>query len=598
MGYRLAQRILPVLLLCAAATALAEPVDMERAKRVCVNWLAYLQSSPLEDPEAANPRIFAVQSITAGDTLLGWHFELRPKGYVIVPARTEMPPVFSSSRTATWPSSDENPFLRVARDVLASRVRHLKGHDAPQGGLARDCADHDAHRAWVRYDESPADFVERLDSGIMDEVLEVGPLLGSRWRQDWPFNLDCPMGASGRTFVGCMGTATAQIVRYHQWPPVGSGIYGYQWDGDDCDESPSGEWLEVDMGNAYRWDDMPDDPGWFPTPEQEEALAEFNYEVAVACRMDFSSCGSEASISLARAALVNHFFYQPYIREVTRFRYTDAAWFAEIQDDIDQGLPILYSTIMHAMVCDGWREVDGMQQIHLNYGWGGASDNWYTLDDIETSSNPWAERMLLDTAPDASVVFPVDVQSFEGEPGPDGVTILWESEGAGVLADFWIYRTGGDRSCIPMPLTLDPLSGQSSYEYLDTTALAGEYRYWLKAVPPGGDDVWFGPVTTSVVSTGVEGVSVAGLATPSPNPANPRTRLSFSLAHPGPARLRVLDARGRAVRTLLDADLPAGDHAADWDGRTDDGRVLASGSYFVRLESGGGVWTEKVVLAR
>jgi flagellar hook assembly protein FlgD len=52
------------------------------------------------------------------------------------------------------------------------------------------------------------------------------------------------------------------------------------------------------------------------------------------------------------------------------------------------------------------------------------------------------------------------------------------------------------------------------------------------------------------------------------------------------------------VRTVLDADLPAGDHAADWDGRDERGHVLPQGLYFIRLSGGGATRVVRFVLLR
>ncbi len=81
-------------------------------------------------------------------------------------------------------------------------------------------------------------------------------------------------------------------------------------------------------------------------------------------------------------------------------------------------------------------------------------------------------------------------------------------------------------------------------------------------------------------------VARAVLRPASPNPFNALTNLALELSAPGQVRLRVFDARGRLQRVLNDGWLPAGRHGFDWDGRDGDGRALASGVYFVRLEQG------------
>ena len=75
------------------------------------------------------------------------------------------------------------------------------------------------------------------------------------------------------------------------------------------------------------------------------------------------------------------------------------------------------------------------------------------------------------------------------------------------------------------------------------------------------------------------------LLAPSPNPFNPATTIAYTLASEGHAAVRVFDAAGRLVCTLVDREHEAGEHATTWDGRTDAGDRAASGVYFVRMEA-------------
>jgi hypothetical protein len=59
--------------------------------------------------------------------------------------------------------------------------------------------------------------------------------------------------------------------------------------------------------------------------------------------------------------------------------------------------------------------------------------------------------------------------------------------------------------------------------------------------------------------------------------------------------LRVYDAQGRAVRTLVAQDAEPGHYTVDWDGRSATGRTLAAGTYFVRLESKDFTGEQKIV---
>jgi WD40 repeat protein len=71
-----------------------------------------------------------------------------------------------------------------------------------------------------------------------------------------------------------------------------------------------------------------------------------------------------------------------------------------------------------------------------------------------------------------------------------------------------------------------------------------------------------------------------------PNPFNPATTISFSLAEPGHAGLAVYNIAGQLVRELSDGVLPAGTHDIVWDGCDDTGMRVSSGVYFARLTNG------------
>jgi hypothetical protein len=78
-----------------------------------------------------------------------------------------------------------------------------------------------------------------------------------------------------------------------------------------------------------------------------------------------------------------------------------------------------------------------------------------------------------------------------------------------------------------------------------------------------------------------------------PNPFNPATMISFTLAETGPARLSVHDLAGREVALLVNGLLAAGEHSLSFDA----GR-LSSGVYFYTLEAGNRVETRKMILTR
>jgi hypothetical protein len=69
-----------------------------------------------------------------------------------------------------------------------------------------------------------------------------------------------------------------------------------------------------------------------------------------------------------------------------------------------------------------------------------------------------------------------------------------------------------------------------------------------------------------------------GLSQNYPNPFNPTTKINFSLSDAGHAKMVVYNTLGQQVAVLVDMDLRAGNHEADFSGTG-----LSSGVYFYRL---------------
>jgi hypothetical protein len=83
-----------------------------------------------------------------------------------------------------------------------------------------------------------------------------------------------------------------------------------------------------------------------------------------------------------------------------------------------------------------------------------------------------------------------------------------------------------------------------------------------------------------------------------PNPFNPETRIQFSIPITHQTLLRIYDAIGREVRTLMDRVVETGDYVVHWDGKDNNGAAVVSGIYFYRLHSGDYISTKKMILIR
>lgn len=100
----------------------------------------------------------------------------------------------------------------------------------------------------------------------------------------------------------------------------------------------------------------------------------------------------------------------------------------------------------------------------------------------------------------------------------------------------------------------------------------------------GGQDVYYTRISPELL--GLEDVGAAVLQPSiSPNPVNNSTQIHFQLPDVAQTKVWVTDLNGRPVAVLLD-ESQSGPQVLDWGGVDAHGDTLASGMYFVHIESG------------
>lgn len=158
---------------------------------------------------------------------------------------------------------------------------------------------------------------------------------------------------------------------------------------------------------------------------------------------------------------------------------------------------------------------------------------------------------------------------------------VWGNAG-GDYAGAAIDRTGVDENLSVDPVFCDTLSG--NYHLGDCSPLA---------LLPGGGIGAFGvgcrcgdlpaPPVDPVILPSLPGACAAFAALP--NPAAGALRFRFTLPAADATRITIYDTAGRVVRLLLRDTFPAGHHEAEWDGKDEEGRRVASGVYIARLQT-------------
>lgn len=244
----------------------------------------------------------------------------------------------------------------------------------------------------------------RNDSGEKLETVQANPLLSTQWSQDDPYWNWCPIFGAKRCYVGCTATAMAQIMRYYKWPKKGEGSHSYYW-------SKGSKALSADFSDSYDWDYMPNNAWEYDTNKEKEAVAELCYEAGISVDMAYGPEGSGAYVFDVDDALKTYFKYSDEARVVWRMDYKNANnFFNELKAQRDLSRPAefaIYSVDSgHAVVVDGYLITDGLKQVHINMGWGGYYDAYYTVDSILDYTDAFWQHAVIDIFPFAEDQLP------------------------------------------------------------------------------------------------------------------------------------------------------------------------------------------------
>jgi len=165
-----------------------------------------------------------------------------------------------------------------------------------------------------------------------------------------------------------------------------------------------------------------------------------------------------------------------------------------------------------------------------------------------------------------------------------------------------VQTVGPTAYTMPVDLRIETAGGDTIVVAM-LDAVANSFSFVVDSEPTG---VVFDPDNWLLDENSEVATDVAGpaprlrytLGQAQPNPFNPVTTIPFKLPIDERALIRVYTIDGKLVRTLVDGNLPAGEHTAVWDGTDRAGRPVASGVYLYRMQAGSFEDTRKAHLVR
>ena len=287
-------------------------------------------------------------------------------GFIVISADKRINPIMAFSETGTF-SLDEGGVPVGIVDWLwdskekVKEARTSKTVDQKMLQTWEPCA-----MQKVIYPEDDPCGDDPGNGGCQDTHYEKGPLLTTAWGQGYGYNnllpnLSCN-NANGRAVTGCVATAMAQVMKYHEYPA------------------------------NYNWTGMPNTYG-------TNSTAILMKDIGTAVGMNYGcgeNGGSSADDGNIAPALINTFGYASasrsgFDREVLKqqlrwnrpvilvgYATKSTSWFGLVTEYSDG----------HAWVCDGYMshfycEIGvGTLYLHMNWGWSNYSDS-------DTRPNGW-----------------------------------------------------------------------------------------------------------------------------------------------------------------------------------------------------------------
>ncbi len=242
-------------------------------------------------------------------------------------------------------------------------------------------------RNWLKdYDRQLEYLKDHPDASVLNSTLDehdaIQPLLTSQWNQGYPYNNMCPYDGSERSVTGCVATAMAQVLYYHQHPAATTTtIPAY------TTRSKSIAVDEIGV-TTIDWENMKASYTGRETQAENNAVAQLMLLCGSSVQMDYSSTGSGAMSHDVANALKKYFDYDLSTTYESRGDYRANEWNNMVYEELANKRPVCYGGQSlgggHAFVIDGY-DKDGM--FHVNWGWGGVCDAYFLLSVLDPENN-------------------------------------------------------------------------------------------------------------------------------------------------------------------------------------------------------------------
>ena len=385
----------------AALSAFGAGVTGDDAKGAVTGWVRLREA--LGDEIDAEPE--SVTTYPGADGRGEFHVvHLKGGGYVITSGDTEITPILGYSKTGTFDADENSPMWALLTVDVAARAAAVEANASSGAGLRLGGTprptDEDASSAWSRLMAAGKSGGKRLQAkqSSPPDDLRVASFVRSKWSQSTatsgngyshnyynyyvPNNYPC----------GCVATAFAQTMRYFEFPNTSVTPKTFT-----CKVSNVDTNLTM-QGGTYDWAHMPYVPrevtyDW----NNVIGIAKLTSDAGISVCMSYKSGGSSSSSVRVGDSLVSTFGYANAVADYESGGIRGNTFKKNVIPSLDAKLPVVLgiqgkptgsvtADAGHSILTDGYGYYNNQLYIHLNMGWSGSDDAWYTPADADTDA--------------------------------------------------------------------------------------------------------------------------------------------------------------------------------------------------------------------
>lgn len=288
-------------------------------------------------------------------------FNYESGGYLIVSADQRLSPILGLCENGEFILDSIPQGMAHWLECIAAQEKNIRASNNLPSEVIRN--------EWDNFQDI-SNSVKRapIDDDPPEYYLTVGPFLSTKWGQGTGYNTYCPIltgGPDGHAKTGCGTTAVAQIMAYWKFPA------------------------------RYNWNDMSN----YASDATACLIGDIFPWVIDIYDVDGSSCKNDWNMVHA----FQNFGYRSCDLAGYVNGYTENGGYKHqtVVSNLDQGQPVIlgayssYTNILgfisfpkgsgHIWVCDGYKKMSiigsGYLLFHMNWGWYGAYNGWYTYND-------------------------------------------------------------------------------------------------------------------------------------------------------------------------------------------------------------------------